>query len=427
MKKNLHTVSIIGLGYVGLPLAIELGKVYNVTGFDINKDRIKELKLHKDSTREVDYKTLESINIDFTYNISDIKNQDFYIVTVPTPVDGTDSPDLNPLKSASEIVGKSIKDKSIVIYESTVYPGCTEEVCVPLIEKNSGMKFNVDFFVGYSPERINPADKQNTIRTIKKIVSASNEDTLEKINHLYSKIIDAGTHKVSSIKVAEAAKVIENTQRDLNISLMNELSIILNRIDVDTLEVLEAAETKWNFLPFRPGLVGGHCIGVDPYYLTHKARMMNYDPEVILSGRKINDSMTSYIFDKLLTEINNEGKNTSMRIGYFGLTFKENCPDIRNSKSLELFRMISATNNEILVNDPYISEKDAKTYKINITKFEDMQKLDVAVFAVGHSCYRELPFEALNNIFGKTKILFDIKSIFDKKSCHKAGMKVFRL
>lgn len=427
MKEKLSTVSVIGLGYVGLPLAVELGKVYNVTGYDINKKRIKELKLHKDSTREVDEKTLESIDIDFTYNITDIKNQDFYIVTVPTPVDETDSPDLNPLKSASEIVGKSIKDKSIIIYESTVYPGCTEEVCVPLIEKNSGKQFNVDFFVGYSPERINPADKQNTIRTIKKIVSGSNEDTLEKIDELYLNIIDAGTHKVSSIKVAEAAKVIENTQRDLNISLMNEISIILDRIDIDTLEVLEAAETKWNFLPFRPGLVGGHCIGVDPYYLTHKARMMGYDPEVILSGRKINDTMTSYIFDKLFTEINNEGKKSSMRIGYFGLTFKENCPDIRNSKSLELFQMISATNNEILVNDPYISEKDANTYKINITKFEDMQNLDVAVFAVGHSCYRELPFEALNNIFGKTKILFDIKSIFDKKSCHKAGMKVFRL
>jgi len=427
MKEKLSTVSVIGLGYVGLPLAVELGKVYNVTGYDINKKRIKELKLHKDSTREVDEKTLESIDIDFTYNITDIKNQDFYIVTVPTPVDETDSPDLNPLKNASEIVGKSIKDKSIIIYESTVYPGCTEEVCVPLIEKSSGKQFNVDFFVGYSPERINPADKQNTIRTIKKIVSGSNEDTLEKINELYLNIIDAGTHKVSSIKVAEAAKVIENTQRDLNISLMNEISIILDRIDIDTLEVLEAAETKWNFLPFRPGLVGGHCIGVDPYYLTHKARMMGYDPEVILSGRKINDTMTSYIFDKLFTEINNEGKKSSMRIGYFGLTFKENCPDIRNSKSLELFQMISATNNEILVNDPYISEKDANTYKINITKFEDMQNLDVAVFAVGHSCYRELPFEALNNIFGKTKILFDIKSIFDKKSCHKAGMKVFRL
>ena len=329
MKEKLSTVSVIGLGYVGLPLAVELGKVYNVTGYDINKKRIKELKLHKDSTREVDEKTLESIDIDFTYNITDIKNQDFYIVTVPTPVDETDSPDLNPLKSASEIVGKSIKDKSIIIYESTVYPGCTEEVCVPLIEKNSGKQFNVDFFVGYSPERINPADKQNTIRTIKKIVSGSNEDTLEKIDELYLNIIDAGTHKVSSIKVAEAAKVIENTQRDLNISLMNEISIILDRIDIDTLEVLEAAETKWNFLPFRPGLVGGHCIGVDPYYLTHKARMMGYDPEVILSGRKINDTMTSYIFDKLFTEINNEGKKSSMRIGYFGLTFKENCPDIR--------------------------------------------------------------------------------------------------
>ena len=289
------------------------------------------------------------------------------------------------------------------------------------------MKFNKDFFVGYSPERINPADKENTIRTIKKIVSGSSEASLELINNLYSRIIDAGTHQVSSIKVAEAAKVIENTQRDINIALMNEFSIILDKVGIDTLEVLEAAETKWNFLPFRPGLVGGHCIGVDPYYLTYKARLLDYHPEVILSGRRINDSMTNHIFDKICSVIRDERKKTSFKVGFFGLTFKENCPDTRNSKSLELFNKLKSLNIDLLVNDPHITQDDANASNISLTSLHDMTELDIAIFAVGHREYRELSVKQISSFFGETKILFDIKSIYDLDMCKIASMNVFRL
>jgi UDP-N-acetyl-D-galactosamine dehydrogenase len=427
IAENKKLVCVIGLGYVGLPLAIELSEVYKTTGYDINKKRIDHLKKYNDTTNEVDSQKLKVSKINYTNNVTEIADYDYYIVTVPTPVDSSDSPNLDPLKNASKLIGESIKEGSIVIYESTVFPGCTEEVCVPIIEEHSGMKFNKDFFVGYSPERINPADKENTIRTIRKIVSGSSEASLELINNLYSRIIDAGTHKVSSIKVAEAAKVIENTQRDLNIALMNELSIILDKIGIDTLEVLEAAETKWNFLPFRPGLVGGHCIGVDPYYLTYKARLLDYHPEVILSGRRINDAMTNYIFDKICSVMRDERKKTSFKVGYFGLTFKENCPDIRNSKSLELLNMLQSLDIDLLINDPHITQDDANKSDISLTSLHDMKELDIAIFAVGHREYRQLSVEQISNFFGETKILFDIKSMYDLDMCKIASMNVFRL
>ena len=427
INKESSSICIVGLGYVGLPLAIELSEVFVTSGFDINVNRINQLKSGKDLTNEVDNERLKRSSINFTCNADDIKNFDYYIVTVPTPVDSANTPNLEPLKIASKIIGESIKNGSIIIYESTVYPGCTEEVCVPIIVEHSGKEFNKDFFVGYSPERINPADKKNTIRTIKKIVSGSTDEALEKINQLYLKIIDAGTHKVSSIKVAEAAKVIENTQRDLNISLMNELSIILNKLDIDTLEVLEAAETKWNFLPFRPGLVGGHCIGVDPYYLTYKARLVNYHPEVILSGRRINDSMTTYIFNEVCSKIIAESKNKTLRVGYFGITFKENCPDIRNSKPLELLNKLKLINIDLFINDPWVNNNDAIEAGLEITELNDMCDLDMAIFAVGHKEYRDLNISQVDNFFGKTKILFDIKAMYDKQLCKNRGMQVFRL
>ncbi len=427
ITENEKLVCVIGLGYVGLPLAIELSEVYKTTGYDINKKRIDQLKKFNDTTNEVDPSRIETSKINFTNSATKIADYDYYIVTVPTPVDTTDSPNLDPLKNATKLIGESMKEGSIVIYESTVFPGCTEEVCVPILEEHSGMKFNKDFFVGYSPERINPADKENTIRTIKKIVSGSSEASLELINNLYSRIIDAGTHQVSSIKVAEAAKVIENTQRDINIALMNEFSIILDKVGIDTLEVLEAAETKWNFLPFRPGLVGGHCIGVDPYYLTYKARLLDYHPEVILSGRRINDSMTNHIFDKICSVIRDERKKTSFKVGFFGLTFKENCPDTRNSKSLELFNKLKSLNIDLLVNDPHITQDDANASNISLTSLHDMTELDIAIFAVGHREYRELSVKQISSFFGETKILFDIKSIYDLDMCKIASMNVFRL
>ncbi len=427
INKESASICIVGLGYVGLPLAIELSEVFVTSGFDINVNRIDQLKSGKDLTNEVDNERLKRSSINFTCNADDIKNFDYYIVTVPTPVDSADTPNLEPLKTASKIIGESIKNSSIIIYESTVYPGCTEEVCVPIIVEHSGKEFNKDFFVGYSPERINPADKKNTIRTIKKIVSGSTDEALEKINQLYLKIIDAGTHKVSSIQVAEAAKVIENTQRDLNISLMNELSIILNKLDIDTLEVLEAAETKWNFLPFRPGLVGGHCIGIDPYYLTYKARLLNYHPEVILSGRRINDSMTTYIFNEVCSKIIAENKNKALRVGYFGITFKENCPDIRNSKPLELLNKLKLINIDLFINDPWVNNDEAIEVGIEITELSDMCDLDMAIFAVGHKEYRDLNISQIDDLFGKTKILFDIKAMYDKQLCKNRGMQVFRL
>src|SRR6187402_548472 len=334
----MEKIGIIGLGYVGLPLAVEFGKVIDVVGFDINKGRIEELKKGFDHTKEVEEEEFKkSTRLSFSSNLQDLKSVNYFIVTVPTPVDEYKKPDLTPLISASKTVGSALKKGDIVIYESTVYPGCTEDDCVPVLEKVSGLKFNVDFFCGYSPERINPGDKQHRVTTIKKVTSGSTPEVAEKVDKLYQRIIVAGTHKASSIKVAEAAKVIENSQRDVNIAFVNELSIIFDRLGIDTHEVLEAAGTKWNFLKFKPGLVGGHCIGVDPYYLTHKAELAGYHPDVILAGRRINDGMGKYVAEQTIKQmIANGSYIKGARVNILGLTFKENCPDLRNSKVVDI-------------------------------------------------------------------------------------------
>src|SRR6187549_323472 len=364
-------IGIIGLGYVGLPLAVEFGKVIDVVGFDINKERIEELKKGYDRTKEVTAEELRSSGkLSFSYELDDLRSCNYFIVTVPTPVDEFKKPDLSPLLSASKTVGSVLKKGDIVIYESTVYPGCTEEVCVPELEKVSGLEFNRDFFCGYSPERINPGDKLHRVTTIKKVTSGSTPEVAEKVDQLYRKIIIAGTHKASSLKVAEAAKVIENSQRDVNIAFVNELALIFERIGIDTHEVLEAAGTKWNFLPFKPGLVGGHCIGVDPYYLTHKAESLGYHPQVILSGRRINDNMGVYIANSVIKLMaQNDLPINKARVLMLGITFKENCPDIRNSKVVDVIHELQSFGTHVDIYDPHADSDEVKhEYGLSLTK-----------------------------------------------------------
>src|SRR5688572_1358224 len=388
----MQKIGVIGLGYVGLPLAVEFGKKTEVVGFDINKERIKELKEGFDRTREVDPQELKSSRkLMFTFDINDLKNVNYFIVTVPTPVDEFKTPDLRPLISASKTVGSALKKGDVVIYESTVYPGCTEEVCVPVLEKISGLKFNVDFYCGYSPERINPGDKLHRLTTIKKVTSGSTPEIAERVDKLYQKIVKAGTHKTSSIKVAEAAKVIENSQRDINIAFVNELSLIFDRIGIDTHEVLEAAGTKWNFLPFRPGLVGGHCIGVDPYYLTHKAESLGYHSEVILAGRRINDNMGMHIANsviKLMAQHDlpiNKGN-----ILILGITFKENCPDIRNSKVIDVVRELQSFGTLVDVYDPQADPKEVEHEYGLIPIKEVKKKYHAIILTVSHQEFGDL-------------------------------------
>lgn len=354
-------VAVVGLGYVGLPLAVEFGKKRTVVGFDINQGRISELRQGIDSTLEVDAAELkEASELSFTFNLQDLQKCNVFIVTVPTPIDEHKQPDLTPLVKASESIGKVLKKGDIVIYESTVYPGATEEDCVPVLEKFSGLRFNEDFFAGYSPERINPGDKEHRVSSIKKVTSGSTPEIAELVDSLYREIITAGTHKASSIKVAEAAKVIENTQRDLNIALINELAIIFNRMGIDTEAVLKAAGTKWNFMPFRPGLVGGHCIGVDPYYLTHKAQSIGYHPEIILAGRRLNDGMGAYVVSQLVKAMLKRRIHVDgARVLLMGLTFKENCPDLRNTKVVDIVRELAEYNIQVDVFDPWVSAEDA--------------------------------------------------------------------
>lgn len=354
-------VAVVGLGYVGLPLAVEFGKKRTVVGFDINQGRIAELRQGIDSTLEVDAAELkEASELSFTFNLQDLQKCNVFIVTVPTPIDEHKQPDLTPLVKASESIGKVLKKGDIVIYESTVYPGATEEDCVPVLEKFSGLRFNEDFFAGYSPERINPGDKEHRVSSIKKVTSGSTPEIAELVDSLYREIITAGTHKASSIKVAEAAKVIENTQRDLNIALINELAIIFNRMGIDTEAVLKAAGTKWNFMPFRPGLVGGHCIGVDPYYLTHKAQSIGYHPEIILAGRRLNDGMGAYVVSQLVKAMLKRRIHVDgARVLLMGLTFKENCPDLRNTKVVDIVRELAEYNIQVDVFDPWVSAEDA--------------------------------------------------------------------
>ena len=410
-------LGIMGLGYVGLPLAVEFGKKIPVTGFDINKKRILELRSGVDSTLEVDDDQLKSSTLlTFTDEINLLKSCNVIIVTVPTPVDNLNEPDFAPLISACNTVASVMNEGDIIVFESTVYPGATEEICVPVIEECSNLKLNKDFFVGYSPERINPGDKKHRLKDITKLVSASNDNTLEILNNLYSKIISAGTFPVSSIKVAEAAKVIENTQRDLNIALMNELSIIFSKLNIDTEEVLKAAETKWNFLPFRPGLVGGHCIGVDPYYLTFKAKKSGYNPEIILSGRKLNDNMSQNVTDRFITSM--ESKKIILKdsnILVMGLTFKENCPDTRNSNVFDLIDNLKSYKMNVDVFDPWVCKK-----KINKTNFNFVDSLkknyyDGIILAVAHNDFRELSVASLKSSCKETHIIFDLKYILEKE------------
>ncbi|WP_188707679.1 nucleotide sugar dehydrogenase [Polaromonas eurypsychrophila] len=431
MNPGTHKIALIGLGYVGLPLAVEFGKQRAVLGFDINVARIAELKVGQDSTLEVTSEDLNAAaHLCFSSDPDDLKACQIFIVTVPTPVNTANRPDLTPLVKASETVGKALKQGDIVIYESTVYPGATEEVCVPVLEKVSGKKFNVDFFCGYSPERINPGDKVNTLTKIKKITSGSTPEIADTVDALYRSIITAGTHKASSLKVAEAAKVIENTQRDLNIALVNELSVIFERLGIDTLDVLEAAGSKWNFLPFRPGLVGGHCIGVDPYYLTHKAEEVGYHPQVILAGRRINDNMARYVARNTIKLMLKNGLDVPRcRIGVLGITFKENCPDIRNSKVADMVREFEAWGATVVVADPWASVKEvAHEYGLLLGTIDAANPVDALVVAVGHNQYRHAtPAELRALCRGPRPVLADVKSLIDRHEAAAAGFTVFRL
>ncbi len=410
-------IAIIGLGYVGLPLAVEFGKKYHTVGFDINQARINELKSGTDSTLEVSSDELAaSEQLVFSYNVEDLKQANVYIVTVPTPIDAHKQPDLTPLIKASEMLGKVVGKGDIIIYESTVYPGATEEACIPVVEKFSGLTFNQDFFAGYSPERINPGDKAHRVTNILKVTSGSTPEIADVVDQLYQSIIIAGTHKASSIKVAEAAKVIENTQRDVNIALINELSIIFNKLGIDTLEVLEAAGTKWNFLPFRPGLVGGHCIGVDPYYLTHKAQSVGYHPEMILAGRRLNDGMGAYVVAQLIKQmlkkrIQVEGANVLI----MGLTFKENCPDLRNTKIVDIVSELKEYNINADITDPWCASEEAEQeYGLHLITPEK-NKYDAIILAVAHDEFKALGVENIRKLGKENHVLYDLKYLLPKE------------
>ncbi len=408
------TIGVIGLGYVGLPLAVAFGNRFPTLGFDINRARIEELEAGRDSSLEVSSTELAAVkDLSYTRNPEDLAHCNVYIVTVPTPIDSHKRPDLSPLVSASKTAGTILKPNDIVIFESTVYPGCTEEVCVPIMEEISGLEFNKDFHVGYSPERINPGDKENRLTTIVKVTSGSTPESADFIDALYREIIEAGTHKASSIRVAEAAKVIENTQRDVNIALINELALIFNRLDIDTLEVLEAAGSKWNFLPFRPGLVGGHCIGVDPYYLTHKAAEIGYHPEVILAGRRINDGMGAYVAEqviKLMTRARIQVVDA--RILILGLTFKENCPDLRNTRVVDIIEELKGYHAHIDIYDPWVSpEEAAREYQVEPISQPAQGAYDAVILAVAHEQFCNVGAAGIRALCKPNAILYDVKSI----------------
>ena len=412
-------IGIIGLGYIGLPLAVEFGKVIPTIGFDIDVNRLEELKQGIDRTLEVTNKELaKSSKLILSSNPDHLKECTVYIVTVPTPINEHKAPDLSLIKRASKIIGGKLDVNDIVLYESTVYPGVTEEICVPILESESKLKFNEDFYVGYSPERVNPGDKEHRLTNLKKITSGSTPEAAEFVDQLYQKIISAGTHKVSSIKVAEAAKVIENIQRDVNIALINELSLIFNRMDIDTLEVLEAAGTKWNFLPFRPGLVGGHCIGVDPYYLTYKAQEIGYNPEIILSGRRINDGMGPYVAErviKLMTQKRIHAVDSKILI--LGFTFKENCPDIRNTRVIDIVHEFDSYHTQVDVYDPWIDVKEAQhEYNISFLSELPATKYDAIILAVNHDQFKEMGANKIHALGRENHILYDVKNVLPKDS-----------
>jgi UDP-N-acetyl-D-glucosamine/UDP-N-acetyl-D-galactosamine dehydrogenase len=427
----LKKIAVMGMGYVGLPLAVEFGKDRPIVGFDINETRVEQLNAGRDVTKECSAEQLKAAKyLRFSSSVIDIADAQIYIVTVPTPIDSVNRPNLRPLKDASRMVGSVLKAGDIVIFESTVFPGATEEVCVPILEKESGLQFNTDFACGYSPERINPGDKVNTLTKIKKITSGSNLKAADEVDALYGSIIDAGTWKASSLKVAEAAKVIENSQRDLNIAFVNELSVIFERLNIDTLEVLEAAGSKWNFLPFRPGMVGGHCIGVDPYYLTHKAEELGYNPQVLLAGRRINDNMARYAAKSIIKRMLQIGIDVARaKVGVFGLTFKENCPDIRNSKVMDLIQELVSWNVTVSVADPWADPAEVmREYDLQLVDASQMQGLSAVIVAVGHDEFRKMDVSQFCNFCTDSGAVFgDLKSIYDKQSLCNAGFDVFRL
>lgn len=424
-------IGVVGLGYVGLPLAVEFGKRFDTTGYDLSERKIDSYRRFIDPTGEVSTDDLKAATrLKATTDPQYLSEADFIIVAVPTPVDEANQPDFSPLVSSSTTVGRHMKRGATVIYESTVYPGATEEICIPVLERESGMKWKRDFHVGYSPERVNPGDKERTITKIVKVVSGDDAETLEKVAQLYASVIVAGVYKASSIKVAEASKVIENTQRDLNIALMNELAIVFGKIGIDTLEVLQAAGTKWNFLPFRPGLVGGHCIGVDPYYLTHKAEMLGYHPQVILAGRRINDGMTSYVVQQTVKHLIHAGSPVKgAKVVVLGLTFKENCPDLRNSKIADVVRELADFGCDVIVHDPLAEDTEARhEYGIELTPWESLPKeADAMVAAVTHKEYLQRPLADLLKPLKKGGVFVDIKSAFDAEAIRAAGHKLWRL
>jgi len=413
-----HKIAIIGLGYVGLPLAIEFGKKYKTIGFDININRIQALQHGNDHTQEADLQGLQEVTskqdgLSFSNNIEDIKQSNVFIVTVPTPIDQFKAPDLKPLLKASEMIGTVLKKNDIVIYESTVYPGCTEEDCVPILEKTSGLTFNLDFFCGYSPERINPGDKVNTLTKIKKVTSGSTPEIATVVDDLYKSIITAGTHKAPSIKVAEASKAIENAQRDVNISFVNELALIFDRIGIDTNDVIEAAATKWNFLKYKPGLVGGHCIGVDPYYLAHKAESLGYHPQVILSGRRVNDNMGMFVANKVIKLMIKKGhKIDGSKALILGITFKENCPDIRNSRVIDIYKELIQFGVQVDMYDPHADKEEVKKeYGVDLNDAV-VEQYDALILAVAHDAFLKLDYQQLKN--GYKAIIFDTKAFLDR-------------
>ncbi len=424
------TIAVVGLGYVGLPLAVEFGKHFETIGHDISEKRIASYRNFCDPSGDVSAENMRAAkHLTFTSDPSHLARADFIIIAVPTPVDIAHQPDLSPLISASAAAGKRLKQNATVIYESTVYPGATEEVCIPILERESGLKWKKDFHVAYSPERVNPGDKERTIAKVIKVVSGDDAETLDKVAQLYASIITAGIHKASSIKVAEAAKVIENTQRDLNIALVNELALIFDRLGIDTLEVLEAAGTKWNFLPFRPGLVGGHCIGVDPYYLTHKAEMLGYHPQVILAGRRINDGMASFIAQQTIKQLSRAGNTIkNAKVTILGLTFKENCPDLRNSKVADIVRELQDFGCCVSVHDPVADAHDAThEYGIPLVEWSELPAADVIIAAVSHKEYLSMPLNDLLTKLQPGGIFVDVKSAYDSATISASGYKLWRL
>ena len=422
-------VSVIGLGYVGLPVAVAFGKVARTVGFDINARRIEELRQGRDHTGEVAPEELVAADILFTDRIEELRLADFHIVAVPTPVDEANQPDLTPVLRASETVGKALKKGDVVVYESTVYPGVTDDECVPVLERVSGLTCGSDFTVGYSPERINPGDKEHTFTRITKVVSGQDAETLEIVADTYGSVVTAGVHRASSIKVAEAAKVIENTQRDLNIALMNELALLFDRLGIDTNEVLEAAGSKWNFLRFKPGLVGGHCIGVDPYYLTHKAEKIGYIPQVILAGRRINDGMGKFIAQRAVKEMIHAGHSIlGATVTVLGLTFKEDCPDLRNSKVIDIIRELEDYGVRVQVHDPLAESAEAeKEYSVKLLPFEALKPAAAVVVAVAHREYRSFTISDLTRLMGEHAVLVDVKGIYDRAAVLGKGIRLWRL